>query len=393
MFALMLLFINKISILTNLKINLFKMSTGNYRTYDIILSILLWGTLAILIISVSLIPKEPLCTVSIISFCIFAILYFYDAYTSTYFIALKNQIEINQIYPEIDRLIKLPPKITMHIECYHIETHQSHYKYRGRTRTRTVRVKVVTHTAQKEYKYSSWRDISGAFILDTSEAAIDEDVAFVKLNLKYNISFANDGTTADFAEERAKFKQENKKDAYQNYHEGFILEGFPEGFLVQVTDSPPLCFGIVFYWIWTAIGLNLLYTYYLDCHWHEQYYPVMKVVSSKQDLRAEGANKQYEYYNPRLIRRKTTVIFGEDKPQIVNTIPNNIIPNNNNKNLFIPVSYITEKIEEKKEDFDCTSDDETQNNANVTGATIGNGQVAPLTPVTYSQTNEQNLKS
>jgi len=65
------------------------------------------------------------------------------------------------------------------------------------------------YTASEVFRYISWRDISGRFILDTKEAMMDQKKAFVKLDLSLGMEYASDGTADDYAEQKKRFIEKN----------------------------------------------------------------------------------------------------------------------------------------------------------------------------------------
>eukprot|EP01022_Parablepharisma_sp_SALTPOND_P013508 TRINITY_DN1812_c0_g1_i1.p1 TRINITY_DN1812_c0_g1~~TRINITY_DN1812_c0_g1_i1.p1 ORF type:complete len:426 (-),score=15.19 TRINITY_DN1812_c0_g1_i1:112-1266(-) len=317
------------------------------RVFDWTLNLLLWGGIAFVTSAYTVPFTSGAQLGGIIGTCLIGLIYYLNAFCSSYIDYFLHQTDVAKIYEEIDKIFKSPPMIVMNIECYHYVTRTVHSRSRkGGSRTRTVRRRVVTHRANQEFTYRSWRDISGIFQLDTSQAAEDENLAYVKLALDKKVSFANDGSGEDFAQARDLFKALNRRDLYQRYWESFNIDGFSNNFMVQVTDVVPCCFGLGYFIWWSLIGFHLFYVLYVDNFCHEQEFTIKKVVSTRQDLRNEEINRRYEYYNPRMIMKNQTIVFGKAQPQFLSLPPQGIPQQPPEGVLFVPANLLTEQPQE-----------------------------------------------
>eukprot|EP01022_Parablepharisma_sp_SALTPOND_P013509 TRINITY_DN1812_c0_g1_i2.p2 TRINITY_DN1812_c0_g1~~TRINITY_DN1812_c0_g1_i2.p2 ORF type:complete len:180 (-),score=11.73 TRINITY_DN1812_c0_g1_i2:112-651(-) len=116
--------------------------------------------------------------------------------------------------------------------------------------------------------------------------------------------------------------------------------------MVQVTDVVPCCFGLGYFIWWSLIGFHLFYVLYVDNFCHEQEFTIKKVVSTRQDLRNEEINRRYEYYNPRMIMKNQTIVFGKAQPQFLSLPPQGIPQQPPEGVLFVPANLLTEQPQE-----------------------------------------------
>jgi hypothetical protein len=190
----------------------------------------------------------------------------------------------------------------MHVQCYHFETRTiTERDAQGNTRFRTEQVRVNTHSASEKFYYQTWRDISGRFVLDTSGAQANEQKAFVKLHLKIDLQFANDGTALDYERQRESFKWRNNRDTHQEYKEERSIEGFKEFNLVKVGDLKPKCFGLAFYILFMFLTVVEFYKVYVDKFCIDQEFTITKVVSSKGDLNRPELFATYQTLLPCIV--------------------------------------------------------------------------------------------
>jgi hypothetical protein len=195
-----------------------------------------------------------------------------------------------------------PAHLEMHVQCYHFENRQITEKdAQGNTRYRTERVRVDTHHATERFYYVSWRDISGKFVLDTSGVMANEQKAFVKLHLKIDLQFSNDGTRGDYERQRDSFKWRNNRDTHQDYSEHTAMDGFVEFNLIKVSDIKPKCFGLCWYILFTFLTVAEFYKMYVDKFCIVQNFTLTKVVSSKRDLNQPEVFVEYQQLLPCIV--------------------------------------------------------------------------------------------
>jgi hypothetical protein len=248
---------------------------------------------------------------------VFAIIYYCETFCCSYCSYFSHLSDAAKSYEDIDKMFKSSPLVTMNVVCYHYrQVHHSHGTGRNRTSSSSTE-KVVTHRSSQEFKYSSWRDISGEFKLDTSGAMKDENIAYVLLDLSLDVQFASDGTADDYSRARLDFINRNRYDRYQDYSQINTIPNFHEHFLIQVTDQVPCLFGQGYFIIFGLLTFNAFYSTYVDCFCQRQKFMIKKVVSTRQNLNAPELQNQYAYYDPRMQMANQMVVFAPDQgPQV-----------------------------------------------------------------------------
>eukprot|EP01022_Parablepharisma_sp_SALTPOND_P028515 TRINITY_DN71084_c0_g1_i1.p1 TRINITY_DN71084_c0_g1~~TRINITY_DN71084_c0_g1_i1.p1 ORF type:complete len:385 (+),score=9.78 TRINITY_DN71084_c0_g1_i1:143-1297(+) len=310
------------------------------RACDWTLNIIFWGAIALLISAYAVPLSLTSQIVSIIFISLSGLIYYINGFCFSHMDYFRNLTDVSDISREMNKIFRTPPKVMMSIMCYHYGTRG----YESGSIIRTIGSKKLTHRNEQGLKYQSWRDISGTFMLDTSQATEKENVAYVKLKLSTNISFANDGSGEDFERIRTRFKKENLYDDHQDYQESFYLEDLVESYMVQVTDAVPFCFGPGYFTWWTIFAFHAPYTTYVDRYCYAQECVVKKVISTRQDLNNEEMNKLYKYYNARMITRGQTIVFGGTEPKFLPAPPQGYLLEAQPKEvLFIPFSQYAEQ--------------------------------------------------
>lgn len=214
------------------------------------------------------------------------------------------------IYSYMEKLFSTPAYHVFYVKCYHFQTKTVQVRdAQGNMTFKTEQEKVYTHEASEKFYYTSWRDISGRFVLDTSGAMQNTEKAFVKLHLKLDLQCAKDGTQDDLERQKRSFYWRNNKDTHQEQHEADELEGFLEYNLVRVTDFNPKFFGLLWYIISMVLTVCEFYKTYVDKFCIEQNYTITKVVSSKDNINKPELLVQYQQFLPCIIYMGQTKMY------------------------------------------------------------------------------------
>lgn len=354
------------------------------RIFDWITNLLFWGAIVFIGVSYGLDLSSSLKSVSIILAALFGLIYYGNTFICSYCSYLSNQMKMDKAYDSLDRAFKKPPRILMGIECYHYtKSRKSGNNRGGRGRNKSnfrssTGGKVVTHKAWEDFHYRSWRDISGEFKLDISEASRNEDVCFLLLDLSVEAHYANDGTSEDHQRKKHDFIVRNlRRDRCRRFYEQHTVEGLQPTAMVQLTDSLPCCFGLCYFVIFGLLSFNAIYSTYLDSYCHRQSFVIKKVVSTRTDLQANELQSQYAYYDPRFVLQKQVITFAPvQAPQIIYIGPQ--VPGSN---IASPVTWVAptaptvvpfiaaKKDDEIEEEPDAT--DTTQGPLNQSASTMG----------------------
>lgn len=191
-------------------------------------------------------------------------LYFLEcicADTGKYLNNMGDAADITQYHQQI---VSSPPWILWHIECYHYET-----RTRDATRTitdsdgntttetyqETYQVRVRTHSASHSYELAGWRDTSK--VLEPTS----HDIAKVEFDKTYE--WRDPGAKAKHDAENAMWISMNDRDVHKDVSWTWGINGYKSR-LVSVRDGAevPCCFDIVWYVLFSLIGLSWFYRVY-----------------------------------------------------------------------------------------------------------------------------------
>jgi len=287
------------------------------RFLDWTFNIIFWGVLALIISAYMLDMDSTIKSLSIALLGISGFIYYINAFFSPQLQYLINSVDSSEIYSDINKLFRAAPRITFSMVSYH-------YVNTGLKRSMSLRQSIRKNGEKKissrivqNFKFASWRDVSGAFQIRQSNGEQKNDINYIKLQLKYSINFANDGTKEDFINVRKKFKESSRKDAHCNYNEEFVVDDFTDTFMVQVNDEAPCGISSKYYVIWSIFTFHALYTMYVDRFCHEQEFVVRKLISTKRDLNKQEIAKELSSYDPKMLFKKKMILLGQDKPIII----------------------------------------------------------------------------
>ena len=150
---------------------------------------------------------------------------------------------------------KEKPKLSMRIECYHMETRTSGS---GKNR-RTRRVKVVTWRGSREIQYATWYDQS------QRPAGLDQFPVIKMLCKKTPITFADAHTEQHIAGQRRQFQNENRhRDRSMSFSEVYTLDTFKPNVLFKRSGVAAKCMQRRWYVCWTFLCCNWAYRYWFE---------------------------------------------------------------------------------------------------------------------------------
>ena len=206
---------------------------------------------------------------------------------------------------KLGNLFKIGPVFTLHCECYHYEIrtvrvraapprkgggrsrggkkkgrsgggHRKTSHHLPRYRTKTVRRKVVTHRETVRFPYASSRDVSGPFRLDCDrEHAMGK--VYVRLELGYNIAFADNETQGDYQRFKSDFyNRTRRRDAEMNFSENKYIPNFENYIFVCIRDQEPCGVNIGLYILFTLIPIVELYKSYVNSYCLDQTFTIKK---------------------------------------------------------------------------------------------------------------------
>ena len=204
---------------------------------------------------------------SLIDYCLlyFPFFFFYFLYfgmeiCSPTFHYLSSQKDSSKIYTVMGKLLNTDPVLGFTAQCYHYEYRTyTETDSKGNTQEKTEKIRVNTHYETEEFKYYSFRDVSGTFLLDVDKAAMKKK-AYIKLYLSKNIEFADAISIADYKKQKNEFYDRNvDRDTHLDFNEYEDLPGLQNINLVKLGSYEPCCFGKCAYVFYTIIMLAQFY--------------------------------------------------------------------------------------------------------------------------------------
>ena len=226
---------------------------------------------------------------------------------------LVNKHKADSIHKHMENLYYTAPTLTFHVVCYHYRTyHYTETDSNGKVHHKTRTERIVTHSEYENFKFCSWRDVSGCFLLDSEKFLTKENQqkVFIKLELDYNFDFADDISRFDYEMQKSHFKMRNiYRDVHMDFSESADISGFSKYNLVRITDQKPACLNCGIYLIFTfIIPVIEFYKIYVNSFCIDQDYTIKKVVSSRYNLNVINSDLNTRFQNdiPKLI------IYGEE---------------------------------------------------------------------------------
>eukprot|EP00826_Nyctotherus_ovalis_P056394 TRINITY_DN759_c0_g1_i6.p1 TRINITY_DN759_c0_g1~~TRINITY_DN759_c0_g1_i6.p1 ORF type:complete len:320 (+),score=55.49 TRINITY_DN759_c0_g1_i6:156-1115(+) len=288
------------------------MESDKYSFFKIwcwIATLLVWGSSLLALNHVINGPK--LDNEFFVIFVVTLIIYFVTELVSSDFRYLLSTTTCADIYDYMGKLFYTPLNKSMKISCYHNRSKEvkETSPRSGKVHSRTVTERVHTSSNSSMFRYVSWRDISGQFVVNTEGAAANEERAFVRLRLRLKMEFANDGTAADFEQQKADFIAINKRDVMFDYDEELVMQGYEEYNLVKISDAHPKAFGCGWFLFFTLLTFAEFYKMYMEKFCSDQEFTIIKMVSSRQNLNTPQMIRNYEQMGPSVAYKEHVVYY------------------------------------------------------------------------------------
>jgi len=287
---------------------------------------------------------------------------------------LTHRKDGNTIHDYMGNLFYTPGNIDFHMECYHYETYTTtSTDSKGRTKTTTHTRKVTTWTGTESFKYSSWLDVSGPFLLDTSDFVHDPKQAWIKLNLSYTIDFIDEATRQECERQKDFFIQSNKhRDTHYSFSQHDRIETFYKYNLVSLGDNPERTkIKCRYLFLSSLFCCAELYKMYVDSFCIRQKFTIKKLLSCTKDLKLEENARLYLDQTPKVIIQNMPQTYNDPsffrKTSFVQDLPNKDDVEKIN-NFYKSVTEVNDKMNQSadnKNDLPGLSDLENNVNNNV----------------------------
>jgi hypothetical protein len=242
------------------------------------------------------------------------IFYICSCFNSKIYKLLRNKKDTEYLIENLKKLCTRSnmPKLNLRSISYHNIIRRNKRVYR--------KVRDITHEEIIEFKYCSFRDISG--VLNFSD--FEKDKRYIKLNLKLNVDFSDEETKLEYNTIKDLLIERNiKKDEKHELIEDWLLADLNEENLINLQKGEPLFFNLYgFYLFSIIIPLFQFYNLYCNSCFHEITFDIKKLVSTRLNLNDEENKKKYDNLSPKLLCKGNYIHLDD----------NNFIVNNNNNN-------------------------------------------------------------
>ena len=236
---------------------------------------------------------------------------------------LLNTSVSNTIYQLMESLFYTPARIIFKLQGYHNEIRKTSTNVNGKNNTKTETVRVNTYSETMNFKYMSWRDVSGKFELNISDFKRDPNKALVKLKLTLEVELAKDGTQTDFDAQKEYFISKNRnKDQFYDFNQIETLDGLHLYNLVKLSDSGNTNISLCYFIISTFFCFAELYKKYLNKFCLKQSFIIRKLYSTKQNLNLADNFKPHLKRSPTIIINEKVVTYDDpSKLGVVSLVP------------------------------------------------------------------------
>lgn len=263
-----------------------------------VFQVLVWGAIAFMVIAI--ITKKDsnsnmlLIAAGTLGFCY--IVYLILEFTSSTCKYLSNKKSGSSMYREMQLIFQQRPTISFHCECWHMENIQyTERDNQGRIQYKTRMERRTTHIETYSFPYYSARDVSGLFYLNMDKAEAEKK-AYIKLNLKEEINFADCISYHDYVVAKEAFWARNRfRDVHMDYSEKREIPGLKHHNLIQLTENEPACVNLCVFILFTLIPFAQIYSIFVNSYCCYQSYSIRKLVSTRYDLNAPQIVTQYNY--------------------------------------------------------------------------------------------------
>jgi len=284
-----------------------KLSQGHNSYSDYLLNIFCWffsivvWLLIGLIVYYSIYENNPVMKKKcIISLVFYYIVYIILQYYSPTFKYLLNKEKLS-LKAKMGEFFAMKPEVILKSKSYHYIQERYSYEDNDGNRkegTRTVRVWSGDYT--KSMKYKSFRDISGLLALNCGKSRKIRK-AYVELEIKLEINFADALSYSDYEKEKTKFYSENKNsDDYTQLYEEITVKGLKHHYLIRIMDKDPCTVNIYFYIFFCIITLGQIYKVYFSTFCIHKKFTIRKLISTRYDLGGPEFEHNYELMNPQI---------------------------------------------------------------------------------------------
>lgn len=219
---------------------------------------------------------------------------------------LGNKVGNKGIYDIMKEYFKAAPRIELKTESYHMTSSGGKRKSRHR---------VVTYTYKEDFKYYSFKDVSGLFLLDIPNSS---SIHYIQLQIINEINFADAISFADYRQRKIDIYNENKnRDTCISYIEQRTYENYKRFNLIKLDGGDICFFQRWIYVIFVLLTFGWVYDIIFNSFCIQQNFTVRKLVSTRYNLLDEEHSVQYNSLKPTLSIKSNVYTYDEEETGIL----------------------------------------------------------------------------
>ena len=269
----------------------------------IVFQIILWLLLVFVIIDCVMLKLYSI-SLFLFFFCYVINIFFHCC--SPIYKYLGNKVDNKGIYDIMKEYFKAAPRIELKTESYHMSSSGGKHKSRH---------KVVTYTYKEDFKYYSFKDVSGLFLLDIPNRS---SIHYIQLQVINEINFADSISYADYRQRKVEIYNENKnRDTCISYMEQRTYDNYKRFNLIKLDGGDMCFFQKWIYVIFILLTLGWIYDIIFNCYCIQQNFTVRKLVSTRYNLLDKEHSVQYNSLKPTLSIQSNVYTYDEEETGII----------------------------------------------------------------------------
>ena len=290
-------------------------------------SIVVWALIGLIVYYNLYEENEIRLKKCVISLIFYYLVYLILQYYSPTFKFLINKEEEKTFNEKMGEIFHMKPEVLLKIYEYHYDAKyyayidEDGYRVSGQGIT-----KINTGDYSNSMNYKSFRDVSGLLVLNCGKSK-NIRKAYVQLEIKLEINFADTISYADYEKEKSDFYSRNKhSDKYTQLNEEITVKGLKRHYLLKIIDKEPCTINIYFFIFFTIITLAQFYKIYLGTFCIHKKFTIRKIISTRYDLSDPEYGQNYEPMNPQISINNLKFGYEPNKYIYTNSFYNPEIP-------------------------------------------------------------------
>ena len=215
----------------------------------------------------------------IVMLCISSVYIFIESIFSHELDYLRNIMQDETAWGYIQKMHQVPPRISMKVECYHLEMSTRVVYYTDangnmQSRTETYPEKVVTFEDHDEFSFGSWVDVSKREMPALSTASL------TRVRIDPYVLFGDQETADDYERQAAAMIERNRhRDAFTDFSASREIPGLKKRISAYVDlRVKPWWIRPLFFWLATLLQMTWPYRWLFRAKTSKSFYALKKMI-------------------------------------------------------------------------------------------------------------------